>query len=213
MRSGMRTLSLKEMVLPRTPSPKEHRAFALCEQLIARRLFFRPSLIDARTTPITKKKQCAHFCGRNFLQHNFSQQPRNTISLDAPHPLCRRLPRLTCAHNARAMSVAASVGLTATFQTAQSNQSAWVLLAVGDIAIALTQTLTDARYCAPTGTNRRVSHCESHLFARHERNLTLSANNQPRQNRLDLDAPRGGTKLFAKIKPRFTPQQILPPIE
>ena len=35
---GMRTLSSKERVLPQTPSPKEQRALAGCEQLFAGRL-------------------------------------------------------------------------------------------------------------------------------------------------------------------------------
>ena len=76
--------------------------------------------------------------GAILFNISFSQQSQINPSLDAPYPLCRRLPRPTCTHNARAMPVAASVGSIATFQTAQSNQSAWELNAVSDIAVALT---------------------------------------------------------------------------
>ena len=134
----MRTLYSKERVLPRTPSPKEQRAHAECEQLFAGRLLYCVSTITARKTLIHKKKHCAHFGGRNFLWHKFLHLPQITPSLDAPHSLCRRLSSLTCAHNAHAMPVAVSVGLIATFQTAQSNQSAWELFAVSEIAVALT---------------------------------------------------------------------------
>ena len=143
MRSGMRTLSSKERVLPHTPSPKEQRAFAVCEQLIAERLLYCASTIAVRKTLIHKEKQCVHFVGRIFLQYKFLQPPRHNPSLDAPHTMCRRLSSSTCAHNARAMSVAARVGFIATAQTAQSNQSARELFA-GMISRSTPQTILSA---------------------------------------------------------------------
>ena len=76
-----------------------------------------------------KKKQCVHFGMRNFLQHEFLHQYRNEISIDALPLTCRRLPSSTCAHRTRAMPVAASIRSIATFQAAQSNQSACELFA------------------------------------------------------------------------------------
>ena len=93
---------------------------------------------DERSVKTDVEENCAHGSERSVPQYKFLQQLRHNPSIDTPHPLCRRLSSLTYAHLTHAISVAASVGLIATCQAAQSNKSAWELFAISEIAFALT---------------------------------------------------------------------------
>ena len=168
MRFWMRTLSSKERVLPHTPSPKEQRAEAECEQLLAMRLFFRPSLIAARTNPTSKNNNALTLVGAIFFNISFHAYLKSIPSIAATHPLCRRLSSLICAHRARAIFVAASVGLIATIQAAQSNKSAWELLAEM-ISRSTPQAILSADWSRIDATGTPFSGIVKGLFAGQQR--------------------------------------------
>ena len=89
MRSGMRTLSSKEKILPHTPSPKEQRAHTVCEQLFAGRFPLSAHLInraiDFPTPPFLrgevlffKKKRTVYF-EVSFFSLKRKEPPSNTL--------------------------------------------------------------------------------------------------------------------------------------